>query len=392
MDNKKQFQLDKVTTISFAHFVHDVYSSFLAPLLPLLITKFSLSLTLAGMLTVVQRIPSLFNPLVGLAADKLPIRYLIIIAPAITTISMSLLGAAPSLIVIMVLLLITGVGASLFHVPAPVMIKRVSGNRIGKGMSFFMLGGEIARSVGPIYILAAVSLWGLEGTWRLIPFGLAASALLYFKFRNIPISDAFKNENKETGVKQTLIKYFPFFLIIAGIVFFTSLVRGSLTAFLPTFITGKGESLWVGGISLSVLQFAGAMGTFFSGTISDKIGRRRTLLIMALTAPVLMLLFVMLDNSVFAFPLLMLIGFVMFAATPVLLAEVNNIDTEHPALINGIFMTLNFLFGAFALLIVGGLGDLFGLQTTYIIMAVVSLFSIPFILKLRANNSELKHD
>jgi len=392
MDNKKQFQLDKVTTISFAHFVHDVYSSFLAPLLPLLITKFSLSLTLAGLLAIVQRIPSLFNPLIGLAADRLPIRYLVIIAPAITTISMSLLGAAPSIIVIMVLLFITGIGASLFHVPAPVMIKRVSGNRIGKGMSFFMLGGEIARSIGPIYILAAVSLWGLERTWRLIPFGLAASTLLFFKFRNIQISDAFKNEKKEFGVKQTLKKYFPFFLTIAGIVFFTSLVRGSLTAFLPTFITGKGGNLWAGGISLSVLQFAGAMGTFFSGTISDKIGRPRTLLIMALTTPVLMFVFVMLNNSVFAFPLLMLIGFVMFAATPVLLAEVNNIDSEHPALINGIFMTLNFLFGAFALLIVGVLGDQFGLQTTYLLMAGVSLFSIPFILKLQANNSPVKHD
>ena len=45
----KRFQTGGVLLISLCHFIHDVYSSFLSPLLPLLITKLSLSLTRAGL-------------------------------------------------------------------------------------------------------------------------------------------------------------------------------------------------------------------------------------------------------------------------------------------------------------------------------------------------------
>jgi FSR family fosmidomycin resistance protein-like MFS transporter len=36
------FQTGKILALSIGHFIHDVYSSFLAPLLPLLIEKLSM--------------------------------------------------------------------------------------------------------------------------------------------------------------------------------------------------------------------------------------------------------------------------------------------------------------------------------------------------------------
>ena len=48
----KGFQTGKILALSIAHFIHDVYSSFLAPLLPLLIEKLSMSLTRAGFLSI----------------------------------------------------------------------------------------------------------------------------------------------------------------------------------------------------------------------------------------------------------------------------------------------------------------------------------------------------
>ena len=63
----------------------------------------------------------------------------------------------------------------------PVMMKKISGDSVGKGMSFFMLGGEIARTTAPLIIVGTVSLWGLQGTYRLIPFGILASIILFFK-------------------------------------------------------------------------------------------------------------------------------------------------------------------------------------------------------------------
>ena len=74
---KKKFQTEKIVSISFAHLFHDIYSAFLAPILPLLIAKLGISLSLAGLLDVVRRIPALFNPLIGLVADRICFKYFI---------------------------------------------------------------------------------------------------------------------------------------------------------------------------------------------------------------------------------------------------------------------------------------------------------------------------
>ena len=361
--------------------VHDIYSSFLAPILPLLIEKLSISYSMVGLLTVIQRIPSLLNPLVGIVADKISVRYLLIIAPSITAVSMSLLGVAPHYTALAILLFMMGIGASLFHVPSPVMIKEVAGTRIGKGMSFYMFGGEAARSLGPLVILGAVSVWGLEGTWKLIPFGLLASFILFLRFRKIPISEKLKERKSEIGLLTTFKNHLPLFFSIGGIVFFNSLIKGSLTTFLPIFLTSEGETLWFSGIALSTLQLAGAVGTFTSGTISDRIGRKKTLLIMATVNPILLLSFVF-ASDILRFPILLTLGLFLFASTPVLLALVNDTRSEHPSFINGIFMTVNFSFGAIGVFCVGLLGDVFGLQTTYLIAACGGVFTLLFILNL----------
>ena len=102
--NPKKFQTGKVFSISFAHLVHDVYSSFLAPILPLLIEKFGLNYTLASVMSIAQRAPNILNPFVGIIADKYPVRMFVILTPLITAISMSLLGIAPSYVMLCILL------------------------------------------------------------------------------------------------------------------------------------------------------------------------------------------------------------------------------------------------------------------------------------------------
>lgn len=381
MSINKTFQTGNVVLISIAHFIHDVYSSFLAPILPLLIDKLSMSYTQAGFLTVIQRLPSLLNPMVGIMADRISIKYFVIISPAITVIVMSMLGWAPTYIILGALLLFMGIGASMFHVPAPVMIKQISGERIGKGMSFFMLGGELARSIGPLVILGAISSWGLEGTYKLIPFGLTASFILYLRFKNLtPPSQKVKHTNKK--IIAALREYKNLFLMIFGILFFTSIIKGTITTFLTVYLTNQGDTLWYAGTALSVFQLAGAGGTFLSGTISDKMGRKNVLLISAILNPVLLFVFIS-TSGVFSFIVLLILGFFLFAFTPVLLAIVNESKSEFPTFLNGVFMTINFLTGAFTVSLIGISADFFSLESTYNIAAFIGLATIPFVIKLK---------
>ncbi len=168
----------RVIALSISHLIHDVYSSFLSPLLPLLIEKLSLSLTQAGFLSTIMQIPALLNPYIGKLADRINVRYFIIIAPTMTAVPMSLLGTAPSYGILLILLFITGVSVSIFHVPSPVIISRLSGSRKGRGMSFFMTGGELAGAVGPMVAVGAVSLLGLENFYPIMLFGLMARSAI----------------------------------------------------------------------------------------------------------------------------------------------------------------------------------------------------------------------
>ncbi|MDA3952883.1 MAG: MFS transporter [Bacteroidales bacterium] len=382
MEKQKKFQLKNILVISFAHFVHDTYSAFLAPIVPLLKAKLGINNTLVSLMFVAQQIPALLNPFIGIIADNLKIRYLVILAPAVTTICMSLLGVAPLYIIIIILLFVMGLSSALFHVPTPVLIKKISGDRIGKGMSFYMLGGEAARTVGPLIIVAAVDVWGLEGTFRLIPFGLLASLILYFRLKNINISKDIKNDKSLKGIKETFIEHLPFFILITGIMFFRGFMKTSISSFLPTYLEENGGSLWLGGVSLSVFEFAGAIGAYLAGTFSDKIGRIRMLTIIILVSPILMFLFTY-TEGVMMFPLLLLLGFFLISSTPVLLALVMDIDSEHQAFLSGVFMFISFISSSFTALFIGILSDYIGLVATYKVASVLAFFAIPFVLILR---------
>ncbi|MBN1448503.1 MAG: MFS transporter [Bacteroidetes bacterium] len=377
-----RFHTKKVLMISFAHFVHDVYSSFLAPILPLLIDKLGLSYGLAGSLSMFQRLPSLANPFIGVLAERFSARYFIIVSPGLTAIVMSLLGAAPHYIVLVLLLIVMGFSATIFHVPSPVMIRRVAGGRTGKGMSFYMLGGELARTVGPLVILGAVSLWGLEGTWRLMPFGIAASVVLYMQFHRIRISDHFRNQPGQLRIGPTFRLHRRFLVLASGILFFLSLLKSALTAFLPTLMTAGGASLWKGGAYLSILQLAGAAGTFLAGGISDRVGRIPTLIASAVISPLMLWLFLWLDG-IPSIVVLIVLGIALFAPGPVMLALVQDQNADRPVFLNGLYMGISFLLAALGVQLVGVAGDLFGLRETFLLTAGLSLFSLPCMLMLR---------
>ena len=211
MKKSKSFQTANVITTSIAHFFHDVYSSFLAPLLPMLIDKLGINLFQAGLLSVFQRIPTLFNPFIGILAERVHARYFIIITPAITAMSMSLIGVAPHYTFLVILMIVSGLSSAFFHVPSPVMIRKVSGEQPGLGMSLFMVGGELARTAGPIAVIGAYSVWGLEGTWRLMPVGVLASLVLFYRLKDIEIRKDFSKEDKRINYWLVIKKLSPMF-------------------------------------------------------------------------------------------------------------------------------------------------------------------------------------
>lgn len=376
---KTDFQTGRVLLLSLCHFIHDIYSAFLAPLLPFLIEKFSLSLTQAGLLSTIMQLPALLNPFIGKLADRISVRYFIILAPMLTAIPMSLLGLAPSYGVVMILLFFTGISVSLFHVPAPVMIYRVAGTKTGRGMSFYMTGGELARTVGPIAIIAVVSTLGFEGYYPVMLVGILASMVMFSQFKDIPLA---VQQKERASIRKTCIEMKELLGPLTAIVLFRGFMHASMATFLPLYIIQKTNDLWLAGISLSIFEAAGVAGIMTIGTLSDHFGRGRMLIFCLTVAPTSLLLFIC-NSGWIQLPLLILTGFSLLSTTPVMLAMIQEFSQEGSSAANGVFMMISFLARSAVVVLVGIIADLMGLEKTYILCAVVGFLAIPFVLKIR---------
>lgn len=375
---KDNFYTGKVVSVSVCHFIHDIYSSFFAPLLPLIIEKFSLTLTQAGFLSTIMQVPALFNPFIGFLADRINARYFIILAPATTAIPMCLLGLAPNYGVLLLLFFATGISVAVFHVPAPVMVSQLSGNRKGKGMSFFMTGGELARTIGPMLAVGAVSVFSFEGYYPIMVFGIFASIWLYFKFSGV---DVRVKKSDRQPLLATCLEMKNILLPLTAILASRGFMHASITTFLPTLINMETGNIWLAGFGLTAFEAIGVAGVLSSGTLSDTFGRKQILIISLLCAPVSLILFIY-TGGLLRFFMLLVTGFTLLSTSPVMLAIVQEHARSGPSTANGLYMMVSFISRSAIVVIVGMIADRIGLPATYCLSAGIGLISIPFIMML----------
>ncbi|MEJ2012522.1 MAG: MFS transporter [Anaerolineales bacterium] len=370
------FETAQVITISFGHAIHDTYSAFLAPLLPELIQRFALSNALAGLLSAFLQLPSIFQPLIGYLADRVSLRYLVILGPGVTATAMSLIGVAPVYMLIAILLTVAGFASAGLHAVGPVMAGRVSGQRLGRGMSYWMVGGELGRTIGPIIIVSVVGWYGLGGSWWLMFGGWTASIVLYLRLRGI--SGRPVNPNDGMPWRDALRRMRPFLVALALLQVVRSFSSVALTTYLPLFLKQQGASLWWAGASLSFLEAAGVIGALVGGSISDRIGRRLVIVIALSATSILILLFLVLQGSL-RILLLPALGFFSLSTTPVIMAIAQECYPENRAMANGAYMALTFIIRSMVLVAFGVVSDVIGMPLTYLLSAFLLLLGLPIV-------------
>ena len=374
--DQEKFHTSGVITVAAGHGIHDTYTAFLPALLPVLIEKYLLSNTTAGLLTIFLQIPSLLQPFIGHLADNTNLRFFIILTPAITGAAMSLLSISPFYGFMAFLLVLAGISSSALHSVGPVLAGTLSGSRLGRGMSFWMVGGELGRTIGPLIVVSAIGYLTLDGLPWLMFGGIFTTIFLYYQLKNVSTQP--RNNGNSLPWREALRKMAPIMLPLFALVFARSMMMASLTTYLPTFLTSEGSSLWIAGASLSILEAAGVLGAFLSGTLSDRMGRRTILTVSFIATPILMLIFLQLNGAV-QVPLLLLLGFFAVSITPVIMALVQENFPDNRSFANGVYMAITFVLRSVAILIVGGVADMTSLRFTFYLSAILVIFGLPFI-------------
>ena len=244
-DEDGRFQTGRVTSIAAGHAVHDTYTAFLAPLLPSFVEKFALTNAAAGLLAAFLQLPSLLQPVIGHLADRTTIRWIVVLGPGVTATAMSFLGWAPTYGALALVLLVAGLSVAAFHATAPVAVGYLSGNRLGRGMGFWMVGGEIGRTLGPLIIVSALAAMSLKQIAFLSIAGITTSALLYFRLRDVPLQT--RDRGEQVPWRTALRGMRSFMLVLGGLTVMRSMMMLATTVFLPLYLTESGSGIWLAG-------------------------------------------------------------------------------------------------------------------------------------------------
>ena len=389
---KEKFDIFSVSVMGLSHFSHDIFSHFVSPLLPILIQNLGMNYTMGGMISLFHRLPALLNPAIGKVVEKSDNRLIICLTLLVTSASICCITLAPTYWVLCLLILIMGISACFYHIPAMVMTREHAGSYSGAGMSFFMTGGELARGFGPIIVLAAVAAWGEKRIYFLFPIALVTALIIFFKFRTKGAgTQEVKKKKAEAPFGQIMMKYKWFFLCCFLLSLARAFVASVLNSFLPTYLTERGYSLWFAGISLSALQFAAVAGTFISGIIADRLGKLNTLIFIKVVTPVLMFAFVMFSlmpgQTVLMEIFIVLTGFFSFSSAPVIMALMQDQGAENPTTTSSIYSMFDFITIAISLTLTGCLSDLFTMANAFKICAAFSCMAVPLAIGMKIHYS-----
>jgi len=359
-----------------AHFLNDFYVAFLAPLLPLVVQKFSLSLALAGFLaTVLTTSSAMSQPLFGVVADRMRRRIFVVVGPALSISAMGLLGLAPTYPLLLMLLLLAGTGTASFHPQGASSAGQASGTRLGRGLSFFVAGGELGYALGPLVIALVVQARGLAATWMVAVPGLFACVLLW---RFVPSRRPVTPVPVAGGMRADLRAAFAPLFVLWLIVVLRSIIISSYQTFIPLLLQQRGGSIVAGGWAVFLFGGIGALGGISGGTLSDRYGRRR-MLALSLILGVPMLYGFIRTGGLLAYVFLAAGGISVYLSAAVTIVMAQELLPHRASVASSIVMGLAWGTAGLSLTAVGAAADVVGLEsalTWTLALAVVALIAI----------------
>ena len=346
-----------VVAVSIAHFINDLYSSFLSPLLPRLMDNLGISIALAASLAMTWSLAgSLAQPAAGYLADRYGRKLFVIGGPLVSGVFLSLIGLAPSVEVLALILIAGGMGSAAFHPPGAAMSGgAVEGKGSGLRMSVFAFGGLLGFAVGPLTVVGLVAVVGLSGMWIAMIPAIAVCGVL---FMILPADRPHPDAAPPPSPMEMLRALRGPLGVIFGIGALSGFIQRLFMTLSPIISFQDGISEATGALILSVYMAGQAAGTVVGGVLTDRMDR--VLLLAGLTAlaiPAHLLTFWLTSGSGLMLLCAAVAGCLNLALMPPVIVLAQEIMPESKAVGSGIVMGLAWATGSVGVIGFGFLAD-----------------------------------
>ena len=302
-------------------------------------------------------------------------------------VSFFFLGSAPNYWALFVLMLLAGIGPSLYHPPAIASLSRKFPDRRGFAISLHGTGGSVGEVLGPILTgalltgtLYGLMIWRDVFHWSIFP-AVFFAVLIWSMMRNISTeatgTESFGDYLKSLGEllqKRAMIAL----VLVTGL---RSMGQSAIIAFLPLYLRTELEySPVIVGLYMAGAQVAGIGAQPIMGYLSDKYGRK-IVLVPAMT--VLSLLFATLkyvDPGIqLALTILAMGSFLYSLHTIFIAAAIDVSKGKAQSTVVSLIYGASFV-GTFSPFIAGVIVDATEISNAFLYAGLISLVSTIFLL------------
>jgi FSR family fosmidomycin resistance protein-like MFS transporter len=356
------------------HFINDVYTGFLNPIMPFIAEQVRISMPIATIILSCSHIfSSLLQPFFGFFADNMKKRALIFWGLICTAIFISCAPATNNLLLMVFCIILGSLGSSLFHPQSLGLISKFSTSDLVRNMGIFIACGTLGFSMGPLLSSTIAQYFGLDKMPILASLGIFWALMMFFmvpKFSNLPSEKP--KINFPQAIKDILTNRQLNILNIIAML--KSLIQTSCSILLPFLWKSMNYSKFQIGFALFCFLFLGGISSLLSPKIEKKIGTRNVFYISMITTFPMMIAFMLTykTHSALSFVIYVLMGFVTMFATPITMSMAQKVLPQYKSIIGGFINGFSWGIVAIAMSIIGYIA-----QAISIVPVLTTLAAIP---------------
>jgi len=367
--------------LCLAHFVCDIYTGFLNPIMPFIASKLGFSMAIATMIISISHIcSSMLQPIFGFFADNILKRFFIFWGLILVSIFIPLTPNAPNILILLLFMILGSLGGSFFHPQSMGFVNNFSHKNNSDNMGVFISLGSLGFALGPLVAALITQVLGLGMISRTSLLGLTVAGAMFFCVPKLSASEK-KPEHKEffkTFKEIIKCRQMNYLMIVAMM---KSLMTNSCCILLPFLWKSMGYTPFYIGLALFLFVFAGAIGSFLSPK-AEKVFGSKPVIYFSLSATCPMIIIFGMTYKVYpilSMVIFSIIGFTTMLAQPVTMVWAQKILPQYKSIVAGFINGFCWGLTALCMSVLGLVGEMFGIITVLIALSIIPACSSYFV-------------